>query len=191
MRSYLTLHMLQKPHLVQRPGTPGDIHIRAQGIPIRGINRSLLVDFVRLADVLRRYVGPLFGQVDHRTRVHQAVTELVGDLSLHAVQYPAGLVAQRLGSRGEHHQVLHVSPRQRGIRLESEGGDAGCQRRRGGRPGVFHRADVVGTQFGVHVHGGDALIIAGCSRRVRGRQGRAAFLEIPRLVATLCRARYR
>lgn len=125
MQSYLALHMLQKSHLVQRPSAPGDIHIRAQTIPIRRVNRPLLVNLVGLADMLGWHVGPLFGQVDHSARIHQTVAEFVGDLPLHTIQNPTGLVAQRFGPRGEYHQVLHVSPRKRGVRLESEGGDAG------------------------------------------------------------------
>lgn len=183
--------MFQESHFVQGSGATGDIHIRAQRVTVRGINRPLLVDLVGLADVLGRHVGPLFGQINHRARVHKTVAELVGNLPLHAVQYPAGLVAQRVGSRCEHDQVLHISPRQAGIRLEGEGGDAGGQRRRGGCTGVLHRADVIRAQLGVHVHGGDALVVAGRARRIRGRQGGAALLEIPRLVAALGRARYR
>ena len=103
LRSYLTLHMLQESHFIQRSSTSSDIHICAQSVPICGINRSLLINFIRLTDMLGRYIGPLFGQIDHGARVHQTVAELVGDLSLYTVQYPAGLVAQRLGSRGEYH----------------------------------------------------------------------------------------
>lgn len=190
-RAHLALHVLQESHFVQGSGATGDIHIRAQGVAVRGVDRPLLVDLIRLADMLGRHIRPLFGQIDHRARVHQTVAEFVGDLSLNAVQYPAGFVAQRVGSRGEHHQVLHISPRKAGIRLEGEGGDAGGQRRRGGCTGVLHRADVIGTQLRVHVHGGDALVVAGRARRIRGRQGGAALLEIPRLVAALGRARYR
>lgn len=110
MRSYLALHMLQEAHLVQGSGASGDVHVHAQGVAVRRINRSFLIDLVGLANVLRRHIGPLFSQADHGARVHQAVAELVRDLPLHAVQYPAGLVAQRLGSRGEYHQVLHIAP---------------------------------------------------------------------------------
>lgn len=110
MQSYLALHVLQEPHLIQGPGASGNVHVYAQGVAIRGINRSFLIDLIRLANVLRRHIGPLFSQADHGARVHQTVTELVRDLPLDAIQYPAGLVAQRLGPRGKHHQVLHVAP---------------------------------------------------------------------------------
>lgn len=183
--------MFEESNLVQGPGAATDVHIRAQSVPVRGVDRPLLVDLVGLADVLRWHVGPLLGQSDHSTRVHQTVAELVGDFSLHAVQYPARFIAQRLGARGEHHQILHVAPRQAGIRLEREGGDTGGERRRRRGPGVLHRADVIGSQLGVHVHGGDALVVARGAGRVRGCQCGAAFLEIPRLVAALSRARDR
>lgn len=183
--------MLQKSNLVQGPGAAADVHVRAQGVPVRGVDRPLLVDLVGLADVLRRHVGPLLGQGDHSARVHQSVAELVGDFPLHPVQYPARLVVQRLGARGEHHQVLHVAPRQAGVRLEREGGDAGGERRRRRGAGVFYRADVIRPQLGVHVHGGDALVVARGAGRVRGRQRGAALLEVPRLVAALGRARDR
>jgi len=103
--------VLQESHFVQGPGASGNVHVCTQGVAIRGINRSFLIDLVRLANVLRRHIGPLFSQADHGARVHQTITELVRDLPLNAVQDPAGLVAQRLGPRGEHHQVLHVAPR--------------------------------------------------------------------------------
>lgn len=111
IKSYLALHMLQESHLVQGSGASGDVHVHAQGIAVRGINRSFLIDLVGLANVLWRHIGPLFSQTDHSARVHQTIAELVGDLPLHAVQYPAGFVVQRLRSRGEYYQVLHVPPR--------------------------------------------------------------------------------
>lgn len=43
-------------------------------------------------------------------------------------------------------------------------------------------ADVIGTEAGVHVDGGNALVVAGGARAVGGREGRGALLQVPRFV---------
>lgn len=98
--SHLALDMLEEPNLVERPGAASDVHVDAKRVPIGGIDASLLVDLVRLADVLGRHVGPLFGQVHHGAGVHEPVTEFVGHLPLHPVQDPAGLLLEGSRPRG-------------------------------------------------------------------------------------------
>ena len=58
------------------------------------------------------------------------------------------------------HQMLHVSPGERGIGLQSQGADSGRDGRAGRGAGVGRGADPVGPQVPILVHGGDAGIVA-------------------------------
>lgn len=185
----LALHVLEEAHLVRRTRTPVHVHVVLQRVPVGALNLVVLGDLPALADVLHRHIRPLLGQADHRSRVHQAIAELVADLLLHPVQNPSPLLLEGLGARREDHQVLHVTPRQRGVRLQRQSADSSGQRGRCGRACVLDRTDPVGTQLTVHVDSGHALVMAGCARAVGGRQRGAAFLQIPRLVTVGRRVR--
>lgn len=189
--SHLALHMLEEADLVHGSGATADVHVHAERVTVSRVDAPLLVDLVGLADVLGGHVGPLLGQVHHGAGVHQAVTEFVGDLPLHPVQYPARLLLEGGRPRGEHHQVLHVPPGETGVCLEGKGSDACGEGSRGRGARVLHRADMVGPELRVHVHGGHAFVVARRAGRVRGGEGRAAFLQVPGLVAALGGARYR
>ena len=181
--------MFEEPDLVQGASAASHIHGHAERVPVGRIDTPLLIDLIGLADMLRRHVGPLLGQVHHRPGVHEAVTEFVGDLPLHPVEDPAGFLLERRRPRREHHQVLHVPPGEARVRLECQRGDSSGQRRRGGSARVLHRANVIGPEFRVHVHGGDALVVARRAGRVGRGEGRAAFFQVPRFIAALRRAR--
>lgn len=191
MKIYLALNVLEDPDLVQRSGATADVHVGAERVAECRIYRSLLVDLLRLADVLRRNVGPLLGEADHGAGVHQTVAEFVGHLPLDAVENPSGLLLEGSGPRGQNDEILHVAPGEARIRLEGQSSDTGCEWRRRRSSGVLDGAYVIGTKFSVHVNGRDALVVARCTGRVRRRQRRAALLEIPGLVTALGRARYR
>lgn len=188
--SYLALHMLEKPDLVHGSSATSDVHVNAQRVAVGRVDAPLLVDLIGLADMLGRHVGPLLGQVHHSACVHEPVTEFVGDLPLNPVQDPARLFLEGGRPRGEHHQVLHVPPREAWVGLEGQGRDTGREGRRGGRPRVLDRANMVRPQFRVHVHGGHAFVVAGRAGRVCRGERRAAFLQVPGLVAALGGARY-
>ena len=176
--------MLEEPDLVHGSGATSDVHVHAQRVTVGRVDAPLLVDLIGLADMLGRHVGPLLGQVHHSARVHEPVTEFVGDFPLNPVQDPARLLLEGGRPRGEHHQVLHVPPREARVGLEGQGGDTGREGRRGRRPRV------VRPQFRVHVHGGHALVVAWRAGRVRRGERRAALLQVPRFVAALGGARY-
>lgn len=180
--------MLEESNFVQSPGTTADVHVSAESVPGRRIDRSFLVDLLRLTNVLRRHVGPLFGQSDHGTGVHEPVTELVGDLPFHTVEDPAGFFFEGSRAGGQNNEILHVAPGEAGIRLESESGDSSGYGSRSGSSGVLDGANVIGTELGVHIDGRDAFVVARSTGGVRGGQGRAAFLQVPGFVATLGRA---
>lgn len=188
--SYLALHMLEKPDLVHGSSATSDVHVNAQRVAVGRVDAPLLVDLIGLADMLGRHVGPLLGQVHHSACVHEPVTEFVGDLPLNPVQDPARLFLEGGRPRGEHHQVLHVPPREAWVGLEGQGRDTGREGRRSGRPRVLDRANMVRPQFRVHVHGGHAFVVAGRAGRVCRGERRAAFLQVPGLVAALGGARY-
>lgn len=67
---------------------------------------------------------PVEGQVHHVPRIQHPVPEQVVELEAGPVELPRvllGVVVQLVPLGGEHHQMLHVSPRQRGAAQQSNG----------------------------------------------------------------------
>lgn len=110
----LALYVLEEADLVQGAVAGVDVHGHRERAAVRRVDLSakqkravlppgnvptqcahtksvctlpLLVDFLRLADVLRRYRGPLLCQIHHSASVHQPVTELVAHCNRNKHRY--------------------------------------------------------------------------------------------------------
>lgn len=120
----LALDVLEVGDLVEGPDAPVDVHVGPQRVAVGRLDRLLLVYLLGLAYVLRRYAYPLLRETHHRARVHQTVPEFVRHFPLDSVQNPAVLVLERVRARSQNYEILHVAPRQVGVRFECQCGDA-------------------------------------------------------------------
>ena len=103
------------------------------------------------------------------------------------VHDPSGFLLQGNRPRRQHHQVLHVSPREAGVSFQSQRTDSGRQGGGGRCARVLHGADVVRSQSGVHVHGRHAFVVAGSSGTVRRCESGGTLFQVPRLVTEINR----
>ena len=101
-----------------------------------------------------------------------------------SVDDPAA-VMKRIGSWGEDHEMLHISPRQARISFQGKGANSGRNGSRSWGACMFRCAQEFRSQGTVHVYRGDGSIDIWPARTVRRRQSGRAFLQVPRLEPNL------
>ena len=129
--------------------------------------------------MLERNIPPLLRHVHNSSSVHETITKLVIVHPASSILQPAILIEQRSGVAGHDHQVLHVSPGEAGVGLQSQGADSSSNGSTGAGPGVFPRADLVVSESGVLINSHDALIMTRGATGEGGGQGGGALLQVP------------
>jgi len=162
MKTDLALNMLQMIDGIDGAGTAVRVHT----------DPSLVSDTVRnlhvrdhgggLADVLKRNIPPLLRHLHDRSRIHQTVAKFVIKESSSAILLPSFLIQQRSWRAGHDHQILHISPSQTRIGLQSQCADSSSNGRTSRCSCVFSGTDFVRSESGVLVDSDYALVMTRC-----------------------------
>ena len=96
--------------------------------------------------MLQWHISPFLRHVDNSSSVHETITKLVIKHATSSILEPAILIEEWAGVAGHDDEVLHVTPGQTWVGLQSQGTDTSSNGCAGTCACVFSGADLVGSQ---------------------------------------------